>query len=169
MTPLETKQASVARLQQAIANNESAEVQAACLKAYEDAEKALRISELEALVQTDEVVAQLAALGEAPTVTIPAAPMQVDLDKARFARRQAAHESLSTEFGAWNLGRVRAGQFTGQEIDDWLETDAIRRILSQLRRFSFEAAIAGIQALPLEGPTTQEFKDVWVPKLQAAL
>lgn len=99
----------------------------------------------------------------------PPEPTQAELDKARFERRAIAHAQLSAEFGAWNLGRVRSGEFTGQQIDDWLMEPEIRGILDRLRLYSFERAIAQIQALPIEGCTTQAFKNEWVPKLQAAL
>lgn len=96
-------------------------------------------------------------------------PTQSQLDQLRFERRSSEHERLSAEFGAWNLGRVRSGEFTPQEIDEWLDSPPITKILAQLRRYSFEMAISSIQSLPISGPTTQEFKDVWIPKLEAAI
>lgn len=97
------------------------------------------------------------------------APSQAELDKLRFEKRAIDHERLSAEFGAWNLGRIRSGECTPGEIDEWLESTEISKILAQLRRYSFELAISSIEALPLVGPTTTEFKAVWTAKLEAVL
>lgn len=99
----------------------------------------------------------------------PQQPDQAELDRLRFERRAIAHGILSAEFGAWNLGRVRRGEFTPLEIDAWLSSGPIRTILDKLRLYSFEVALALIAALPLGGPTTAEFKTVWTAKLEAAL
>lgn len=116
--------------------------------------------------------AELAALLASPEATepveLPPEPDQSALDLQWFEARRLAHDRLSSEFGAWNLARVRSGEFSPLEIDDWLDSPPITKILAQLRRYSFEMAVASIQALPVEGPTTEEFKSVWIPKLQAA-
>lgn len=94
---------------------------------------------------------------------------QAERDRQRFERRALAHNRLSAEFGAWNLGRVRRGEFTPLEIDAWLSSTPIRTILDKLRLYSFEVALALIAALPLGGPTTAEFKSTWSAKLEAEL
>ena len=96
------------------------------------------------------------------------APTQEELDIARYERRAKAYEALSVEFGAWNLGRVRSGEISPQDMTTWLRSTECEDVLAYLRLLMFEAAIATIPTMAGVG-ATEDFKQTWTAKLQAEL
>lgn len=96
------------------------------------------------------------------------APTQEELDIARYERRAMVHDRLRNEFGAYNLGRVRSGEISPQDMAAWLRSTECEDVLSYLRLLMFEAAIAKIPTMSGVG-ATEDFKSVWVSKLQAEL
>lgn len=96
------------------------------------------------------------------------APTQVEIDAAMYARRGAAHDRLRNEFGAYNLGRVRSGEISPQDMAAWLRSTECEDVLAYLRLLMFEAAIGAIQQMTGVG-ATEDFKQVWTAKLQAEL
>lgn len=95
-------------------------------------------------------------------------PTQEELDVLRYQRRAAAFERLRNEFGAYNLGRVRSGEISPQDMAAWLRSTECEDVLAYLRLLMFEAAIATIPTMTGVG-ATEDFKQTWVAKLQAEL
>ncbi len=95
-------------------------------------------------------------------------PTQEEIDVARYQRRAVAFERLRNEFGAYNLGRVRSGEISPQDMAAWLRSPECEDALAYLRLLMFEAVIGAISSMSGVG-ATEDFKIVWTAKLTAEL
>lgn len=93
---------------------------------------------------------------------------QATIDALTYARRAKAHDRLRNEFGAYNLGRVRTGEISPQDMSSWLRSEECEDVLAYLRLLMFEAAITRIGTMSGVGATA-DFKTVWTAKLETEL
>jgi hypothetical protein len=110
--------------------------------------------------------AWLAAGNTPEPAPAPPVPTQQDLDRNRLLKRAQVRDALFAEMGSENLGRVRAGVWTSDDLDDLI--DSLDHVLKRVNSLSFERAMVALQAAshPL---LTPEIKAGWIAKLQANL
>lgn len=85
-----------------------------------------------------------------------------------YSRREAAYQRLKAEFGAYNGGRVAAGECTAAEMGAFLDSAEAQSVFQSLRALNFAGAITKINAMT-ETLATQAFKDHWAAKVGAEL
>lgn len=109
-------------------------------------------------------------LWDGQQLTPPAPPVselsQFDRDQARYIKRAAVKDQLIAYMAADNMGRVRAGTWTVQDLTALLDDPAVVAANTLIGTLSFELAAQAIAAAstPLLTPA---IKADWVGRLHA--
>ena len=91
---------------------------------------------------------------------------QKDKDFQKYLKRAAAKDKIIAEMASENMGRVRAGIWTVQNLVDLTQDVELKRVLDDISTLSFELAAQKLQAInnPL---LTTEIKNSWLQKLMS--
>lgn len=96
----------------------------------------------------------------------PGTSNQFALDEARYKKRAAVKDELLAYMAADNMSRVRAQQWTVQDLTGLVADPAIKAAMDFMGTLSFELAAQAIAsaATPL---LTPEIRADWIARLQA--
>jgi hypothetical protein len=124
------------------------------------------LEELEATIASYDEVSKTAIRKQWNGESTYVEPTQLELDKAKYMKRAAVLNGMIAEMASENIGRVRSGLWTVEQLTGLTQDVQIKEILTDLVALSFEIAYGKIDAVtnPL---ITSDIKTAWKAKLAA--
>ena len=93
-------------------------------------------------------------------------PSQAELDRRKYLKRSMAIATMMSEMAAENVGRVRSGLWTVNDLVGLTQDAQIKEILTDIYSLSFEIAYGKIDAVT-NSLITSDIKTAWKAKLAA--
>jgi hypothetical protein len=96
---------------------------------------------------------------------VPPQPTQAELDLLKYKKRGEALPRMMAEMASENVGRIRSGLWTTNDLISLTQDVQIKEILSDLMALSFEIAYDKVDDItnPI---VTSDIKTAWKTKLQ---